>query len=836
MADTTALKNRIRAAIKANDNQEITGLVLQQTLLDMLDELNSGTEAEASTRSNTDTALRQSISQMATTKADLVNGKVPASQLPAYIDEVVEYASISEFPKEGGAAKIYLALDTNKQYRWSGSQYVEISASLALGTIAGTAFDGGAGTTLTQKVGAIEEQLESIGGDTESLATRMESAEDNISSQQQAVTGLSTTLSALAESLQTEAETREKNDSNLVLRMQGRDKDAQGNSSPHDNTIDPFYYKQFSGGWQAYLDAKTWLDSLHSTEQGVVPLGLLRLYINGTFIYVLQNILNYADDEYTQTILNGDVMPNGGVRPGVSIYTRSRQFIDGVPTWTEWQRIDAPQSLIQSIINSMVNDQTFAPLSGGKVPASYLPAYVDEVVEYASISEFPQEGGTAKIYVALDTNKQYRWSGSQYIEISASLALGETASTAFAGNRGKALEQGAAMKSSNNAFSGSNTFGGHTALVDTLITGDLQINEGGIAVLSQGQTTNEMTTISYNEVKAQSFKKWNGTNFEELATVNEIVGTVDDVPIPSSNNPVKSGGVYDTTPSMANTDAESDLDVSDENGNVLMRLFGGHIKTKKFDSRNFSLDGKTLSIMGDSISTFQGMIPTGYSAQYPSGDVNTYDKTWWGKLIANDGMILQVNNSWAGSVVSNTSTTGQVCMSDDSRLNNLGANPDFILFFGGTNDFGYTANAAQLGKFDFDKEQDGGLDRTKFRQAVQYCIQQIQKLYPKSQLMIMLPLQRARYNEYGAIIQDYPAKNSLGIYEFEYRDVLKEAADIFGVPVIDTNKCGITFYNGTNNPSSSGGQSIYTIDGVHPNAAGMNLIYKSVKNKLLNYI
>ena len=530
MADTTALKNRIRAAIKANDNQEITGPVLQQALLDIVDELNSGTEAEASTRSNTDTALRQSISQMATTKADLVNGKVPASQLPAYIDEVVEYASISEFPKEGGAAKIYLALDTNKQYRWSGSQYVEISASLALGTIAGTAFDGGAGTTLTQKVGAIEEQLESIGGDTESLATRMESAEDNISSQQQAVTGLSTTLSALAESLQTEAETREKNDSNLVLRMQGRDKDAQGNSIPHDNTIDPFYYKQFSGGWQAYLDAKTWLDSLHSTEQGVVPLGLLRLYINGTFIYVLQNILNYADDEYTQTILNGDVIPNGGVRPGVSIYTRSRQFIDGVPTWTEWQRIDAPQSLIQSIVNSMVNDQTFAPLSEGKVPSSYLPSYVDEILEYASISEFPQEGGTAKIYVALDTNKQYRWSGSQYIEISASLAIGETASTAFAGNRGKALEQGAAMKSSNNAFSGSNTFGGHTALADTLITGDLQINEGGIAVLSQGQTTNEMTVIGDNEVKAQSFKKWNGTNFEELATeqyVNNILGDVE---------------------------------------------------------------------------------------------------------------------------------------------------------------------------------------------------------------------------------------------------------------------------------------------------------------------
>src|SRR5574344_2163045 len=61
MADTTALKNRINAAIKANDKQEITGPVLQQSLLDIVDELNNGTEAEASTRSNADATLQQNI-------------------------------------------------------------------------------------------------------------------------------------------------------------------------------------------------------------------------------------------------------------------------------------------------------------------------------------------------------------------------------------------------------------------------------------------------------------------------------------------------------------------------------------------------------------------------------------------------------------------------------------------------------------------------------------------------------------------------------------------------------------------------------------------------------
>ena len=61
MADTTTLKNRIRAAVKANDNQEITGPVLQQALLDMVDELNGATETEASQRQNGDSTLQQSI-------------------------------------------------------------------------------------------------------------------------------------------------------------------------------------------------------------------------------------------------------------------------------------------------------------------------------------------------------------------------------------------------------------------------------------------------------------------------------------------------------------------------------------------------------------------------------------------------------------------------------------------------------------------------------------------------------------------------------------------------------------------------------------------------------
>lgn len=75
--------------------------------------------------------------------------------------------------------------------------------------------------------------------------------------------------------------------------------------------------------------------------------------------------------------------------------------------------------------------------STGKVPAAQLPSYVDDVLEFSTKAQFPQIGETGKIYVSKDTNLTYRWTGTQYLEISQSLALGETSSTAYPGDKGK---------------------------------------------------------------------------------------------------------------------------------------------------------------------------------------------------------------------------------------------------------------------------------------------------------------------------------------------------------------------------------------------------------------
>jgi len=70
-------------------------------------------------------------------------GKVPASQLPSYVDDVLEYDTKSAFPTTGEAGKIYVDKSNDTTWRWSGTTYTQIKGDLAIGTTTGTAADGG---------------------------------------------------------------------------------------------------------------------------------------------------------------------------------------------------------------------------------------------------------------------------------------------------------------------------------------------------------------------------------------------------------------------------------------------------------------------------------------------------------------------------------------------------------------------------------------------------------------------------------------------------------------------------------------------------------------------
>ena len=110
---------------------------------------------------------------------------------------------------------------------------------------------------------------------------------------------------------------------------------------------------------------------------------------------------------------------------------------------------------------------------------------------------------------------------------------------------------------------------------------------------------------------------------------------------------------------------------------------------------------KRVSIIGDSISTFYGWMPNGYTSHYPNGsncDVTTVEKTWWYRLIYDymQNAVLDMNLSFSNSTVTENSdpnNTGQYWYGHDfcSRFvecNGMGR-PDIIVIHGGTNDYGH---------------------------------------------------------------------------------------------------------------------------------------------------
>lgn len=141
--------------------------------------LSGSIDKEISDRQSADNTLRRNIENVDLKFANypkLDNGLIPSTYLPSYVDDVLEYNTLNSFPKTGETGKIYVTLDTNLTYRWTGSNYVEISKSLGLGSTAGTAYPGNKGTDLESrlnnaegKLSTVENRLNDIEGSQESI-------------------------------------------------------------------------------------------------------------------------------------------------------------------------------------------------------------------------------------------------------------------------------------------------------------------------------------------------------------------------------------------------------------------------------------------------------------------------------------------------------------------------------------------------------------------------------------------------------------------------------------------------------------------------------------------
>ena len=222
--------------------------------------------------------------------------------------------------------------------------------------------------------------------------------------------------------------------------------------------------------------------------------------------------------------------------------------------------------------------------------------------------------------------------------------------------------------------------------------------------------------------------------------------------------------------------------------------------------------GKSVSVLGDSISTYQGYIPEENAVFYSGSNcgVSNVGQTWWKRTIDALGYNLNTNNSWSGDRVTNHGITRA------SELDN-GTSPDIILVYLGINDFrGNVALGTYDGKGAFPTTT------TTFREGYAVMLDNIMQAYPTAKVYCMtLPTFQGTFDDDAV----HPEVNGAGIYLFEYNEAIRDIAKAMGAALIETASCGITNRNG----------SVYMGDYkeadntfLHPNAAGHELIADAV--------
>lgn len=230
-------------------------------------------------------------------------------------------------------------------------------------------------------------------------------------------------------------------------------------------------------------------------------------------------------------------------------------------------------------------------------------------------------------------------------------------------------------------------------------------------------------------------------------------------------------------------------------------------------SSNSVYRGKTLSILGDSISTFAGYIPSENLTYYPKDDVKSVSDTWWHKLISGLDMTLNVNNSWSGSRVTTTDgETSAGCI----RCENLGTNPDVIIVYMGINDYN---NEVELGTYD--GKSAVPTVTTTFREAYAIMLDKILTAYPSAEVWCCTLPQCERNGESG-----FPEINENGVALSDYNKAIEELADSFGVKVLQHHSCGLTYHN----------MSVFNPNELHPNKKGHSLIANNDLRQMDAYV
>lgn len=274
-------------------------------------------------------------------------------------------------------------------------------------------------------------------------------------------------------------------------------------------------------------------------------------------------------------------------------------------------------------------------------------------------------------------------------------------------------------------------------------------------------------------------------------------------------------------PNITTNDNDDELLVCDSAGNVIMRVNANGINVADIFLNGVSLEkknplaGKKVSILGDSISTYSGHIPSGYATYYPNSDVDSVDKTWWQLLIHNNNMIIGQNVSYSGSTIQSDGTFSYL---QDERIAALGANgtPDIIIIEGSTND-GNIEDLTTSGEIiktlptlPLTTANQSTYDTTTFVGAYQALIEKVMLAYPNATICC-----------WGTPW----SKNTSYITTSEVikaTEKIEALCKLYGCVFLDIRQCGINPVNLSN----------YMIDYLHPNAAGMELIANYIEKCL----
>ena len=240
-------------------------------------------------------------------------------------------------------------------------------------------------------------------------------------------------------------------------------------------------------------------------------------------------------------------------------------------------------------------------------------------------------------------------------------------------------------------------------------------------------------------------------------------------------------------------------------------------------SKLSSLEDKTISIQGDSISTFAGTITDGNATYYSASHkfVNSIDATWWGLLINECRMRLIRNDAWSGSRISGTGDNAMCSVARCSNIKHINSTvdtyqygaPEIIVVMAGTND---VSGNVEMGT------ADGAV--TTYMGAFKTMIANLKSQCRNAKIVV--------FQLYRGNVLDYA--NSGGKHQYEYQEAMANLCRRYGVYYIgpehfDLSFPNLQYYTCDNSLSDYGPPTYTSADYLHPNMQGMERVYAGVR-------